>query len=201
MTAIKKRRKRRVTGVVRRSPSSKAPVRRRRRTGLSSGGSKKFDMTKSIQTSLGGALGGAIYTAPKFFVKTGLMANIGIGIVASMALNYFNMPSASAGAMGALVSDIGRTQFATSLKDDFEDAQYVDPSTLSDTGLCDESGNSVVMDDEGVVYTLNDEGDYQAIGMSNEFNLSDENVNQQSVSMLPLNDAYSLQGNSPYDLM
>jgi hypothetical protein len=149
---------------------------------------------------MGGALGGAVYTAPKFFVKMPLVAKIAVGLGASIGFSFLGMPSAGAGASGAMIADLASTTFATQLKDEMlEDVEYVDADTLSDTGMCDENGEAIVMDDEGVCYAMNDDGEYEAVGMANDFSLQDPNVNMQSTSMLPLQDAYSLQ--NPYDLM
>jgi len=106
-----------------------------------------------------------------------------------MAAAMMKFPSVGAGAAGAAMLDLAKGKLAMVLKDDMEDAEYVDSDTLSDTGFCDENGNGVVMDDDGVVYALQDNGDYQAIGMAEDvFNLQDTLAENE----FPMSDAYSL---------
>ena len=199
--ATRKRRRRRSTASTRpavrrrrRSPMSAAPKRRRRRLG-DSGGSMTKRLTNGLKTTGGGALGGALYTAPQFAFAMPWWGKLLYGGAVAIAAGAAGAPSVGAGSAGAAVFDLAKNKFALALKDDMQDAEYVDSDTLSDTGFCDENGNEVVMDDDGVAYQLNDDGDYQAIGMADDlFALNDgyrgDDMNQ--LSMVPVADAYSL---------
>jgi len=187
-TIGKKRKKRAVTTLrsKRRNPVAKKTVRRRKRTlgaGMSGGG-----LMSNVKNNLGGAIGGALFTAPSFFMKLPLWGKLAYGIGGAMILGVMKYDHIGAGVTGALVNDIARTSFPTMLADNLEDAEFVDPSTLSDTGLEDGNGNAVVMDDEGIVYALNDSGDYQAIGTTSDL----EAMQETSLPSFPLSDVYAL---------
>lgn len=193
-TKTKKRRRRRSPSTLsahapkrrRRRPLSAAPRRRRRRSMGDSGKSKK-NLKGSMMNTLGGVGGGILYNSHRFLFTTGPIVKGVIGLGGGMALSYFGAPALGAGAAGAMTTDVMNSLFGGSLKDDIE---YVDPSTLSDSGLMDDEGNAVAVDDSGNLYALNDEGNYEFIG--DAYSLA-ENSDMQNVSMLPLYD-----GADPY---
>lgn len=197
MATAKKRttKKRRTT----RAPQRARSTTRRRRTtsrgkkkALSSGGARTGPMTwgKAFGVAGGGAVGGALYTAPQFFLKLPLWGKGLYALGASVAAAKFKAPSVGAGMAGAFVQDLAKTLFSTSLKD-LDNANYVDASTLSDSGYLDEDGNQVLCDNSGNMFALADDGEYVPVG-----NMADMDI--QTTSMLPLQDAYSLQ--DPYSL-
>lgn len=200
-TMTTKRRRRRPTHhavSARRRP----PVRRRRKSHLGAGAptsNKKVTLMGAMMNSGAGALGGAIYTVPKFVFKMPIWAKGLWAVGASVGLGMMKFKSAGAGISGAFASDLANSLFATSLKDDnLNDTQYVDPATLSDTGFEDaDSGNAIMSDSSGNVYALNDSGEYQQIGTMQDLqdDSMSEDSNLQSVSMVPLQDPYSLNDN------
>jgi hypothetical protein len=133
-----------------------------------------------------GALGGGLLLLTRMFTMPA-WARYSIGFGGSVGLNYFRMPSVAAGLAGATMYSLGENTFGTMLHDDgMEDAEYVDPNTLSDTGYTDNSGNPIVQDPDQVMYALSDDGTLTAVG---------DGQGLPGVSMLPLQDAYALSNN------
>jgi len=186
-TTGKKRKKRATTTLRarRRNPVAKKTVRRRKRplgAGLTGG------LMGNVKNNLGGAIGGALFTAPSFFIKLPLWGKLVYGIGGAMVLGMMKYDHIGAGVSGAMVNDLARSTFPTMLNDNLEDAEYVDPATLSDTGLEDSNGNAVVVDDEGTVYSLNEAGEYQAIGDSSDL----EAMQETTLPSFPISDVYAL---------
>jgi len=190
-TTRKKRRTKR-----RRSLSAAGPraivrrfSRRRRKKGFLGDSGR---IMPAIKTNFSGAIGGALMVGVDMlpFKK---WIKLSIGAAGSIAASVFNAPHIGSGMAGALAYSSVRTMFPTLLSDDLEDAQYVDPATLSDSGYIDDNGNAIVQDNSGVMYQLQDNGDLNAIG--DAYSLNDS---MQSVSMLPLSDPYSL--NDRFDI-
>jgi hypothetical protein len=177
---------------------SAAPRRRRRRKRgfLSAGGNS--GLMANVKHNFQGALGGAAFTATRL-IQMPLWMRLLLGAGGSMGLSMAGLPFIGAGLMGATTYHAGQTLLpATLLNDDgedLEDADFVDADTLEDSGYTDEQGNAIVMDDDGIMYTLNDDGDLEAIGDAYSLN---EDSDMQTVSMIPMQDQYSL--NSPYSL-
>jgi len=194
-TPRKRRRRRKSTSLSASSlrKRSRKTGRRRRSTrkGFLSAGAK-MGLKPAATTAFWGATGGAVYTVPKFFFQIPWWGKLLYGVPLSVGLSMSGRPNMGAGAAGALVGDMAQLAFGLS-DGDMQNAQWVDPDTLSDTGLEDEYGNAVSVDDDGVLYALNDEGEYEAIG--DAFSLN-EGSNLQSVSMLPLSDIYALNDGS-----
>jgi len=188
----KKRRTTRAPQRARSTTRRKRTTTRRKKKALSSGGGGNSRVTwaKALSVSGGGAVGGALYTAPQFFVKLPWWGKGLYAIAASVTAAKFKAPSIGAGMSGAFVQDMAKTLFSTSLKD-LDNANYVDASTLSDSGYLDEDGNQVLCDNDGTMFALADDGEYVPVG-----NMADMDI--QTTSMLPLQDAYSLQ--DPYSL-
>jgi hypothetical protein len=192
-TTRRKRRKRtsRTRSAISRPRSlSAAPRRRRRKRGfLSSGGS---GLMASVKHNAMGALGGAAFTATRLIAMP-LWMRLLLGAGGSMGLSMAGAPFIAAGLMGATTYHAGQTLLPSALLnddgEDLEDADYVDADTLEDSGYTDEEGNQIVMDEDGIMYALNDNGDLEAIGDAYALN---ENSNMQSVSMVPLQDPYAL---------
>lgn len=176
----KPRRKRRTTTTTRSTLSSKPRVRRRRRRKglLSSNGT----MTVTAKHTGAGAVGGGLFLATRMFNMPLWVRGL-IGYGGSVALAMMNSPFVGAGMAGATTYFLGQTLLpSTLLKDDLEETDYVDSDTLEDTGYIDEYGNSIVMDDDQVMYALNDDDELEAIG--DAYDLAD----MQNVSMIPLQD-------------
>lgn len=204
MAHTKKRKRRRRHTTALSAPSRRRTHRRRttRRRGLSAPGSssKKMDIVGSGFNTIKGALGGGLYLAPQAAFKIPTWGKLLYGLVGGATLHLMKAPNVGSGFAGAMTYDVGKSMLGTVLKDgEFTDVEYVDPSTLSDTGLQDENGNAVVMDDDGIVYALQDDGVYEAIGtqedLEDAYSLQD---NMQSVSMTPLSDPYSLSNQGNY---
>lgn len=196
------------TSAVARPRSTRRRSSPRRKKALSSGGStqKKLTIMKTISNMGGGIVGGGVYVAPKFLWKFPLWGKILYGVGAASMANVFKSPNVGSGIMGATMLDVAQSLASVGLKDEgLEDVEYVDPSTLSETGFEDEAGNKIVMDDDGVVYALNGNGEYQAIGNRNDLPMDDDDdegmgEDLQTVSMLPLQDIYALSGGNNYSL-
>ena len=199
MSTVAKKRKKRVVRKRSTSLRASAPKRtvRRRKKVLSAGGG--INLMLAGKQTLGGAVGGAIFTAPSLFMALPLWGKIVYGLGASMVANVMKFDHVGAGVSGAMINDIARTQFPTMLMDDgdLQDAQFVDANTLSDTGFIDDNGQAVVMDDDGLIYALNEGGDYQAIGTSEDLK---EGTDMNAVTMTPLMDVYALSSTNPYNL-
>lgn len=191
-TTTKKRRTTRAPQRARSTTRRRRTTSRRKKKALSSGGGGGARMTwgKALSVTGGGAVGGALYTAPQFFLKLPLWGKGLYALGASVTAAKFKAPSVGAGMAGAFVQDLAKTLFSTSLKD-LDNANYVDASTLSDSGYLDEDGNQVLCDNSGNMFALADDGEYVPVG-----NMADMDI--QTTSMLPLQDAYSLQ--DPYSL-
>jgi len=190
----KRKRKRRSTSV--RRALSAAPKRRRRKRGfLSSGGNTGLMM--SAKNNLVGAAGGSLFLATRL-IKLPLMARAGLGYLGSMALSmYAKAPFLAAGLAGATTYELAGNllQPLGFLNDgDLEDVEYVDPNTLSDTGMEDGEGNQIVMDDNGNAYALQSNGELEEVG--DAYALQDANT-MGGISMYNLADnPYALS--SPY---
>jgi hypothetical protein len=192
-TTGKKRKKRAVkrSTTLRSAPQRKAVTRRKRKRGLSANG--QGGLMVAGKNAIGGAVGGALFTLPSLFMKLPLWGKIVYGLTGAVVLSVMKFDHVGAGLSGAMVNDIARSQFPTMLNDGMEDTEFVNPNTLSETGMEDGNGNSIVADGEGVVYALNDNGDYQAIGTKEQlFQLQDDAVPMVNRGMIPLNDVYSL---------
>lgn len=184
MATTRKRRKKRTTTIRRAAPIQRR--RRRKKKGLMDGNS---GIWMSLKKNGAGALGGGLLLLTRFFAMP-LWARTGIGYAGGIGISMAGAPFVGAGLSGATTFNLGQNLFGNFLNDDLEDTEYVDPDTLSDTGMVDDNGDPIVMDDDNVMYALNDGGELQAIGDAN---------NLQNVSMVPLQDAYSLNA-GPYDL-
>jgi hypothetical protein len=143
-------------------------------------------------------LGGAAYGIGSSFIPTSnpwIKAGLGAGL--AFTLGMVNLPFLAAGAAGATGADLAKSLVSNLLHDgEMNDVEYVDPATLSDSGMMDENGNPIVMDADGMCYMQDGENSFQAIG--DAYSLS-EGMDIQSVSMIPLQDEYSLSAN-PYNL-
>jgi hypothetical protein len=183
-----KRKRRRSRSVTR--PAS-APKRRRKRRGLlSASGGTGFMM--SIKKNGVGALGGLVPVATNF-IPVGKIPKIAINYLLSIPASMYVSPFVGAGIAGAATYQLATTLFpAVALNDgEMEDTEFVDPNTLSDTGMCDEGGNPIVSDEVGDAYALQDDG--ELVPMGNAYALQ-EGTDMRSVSMLPLQDnPYALQ--------
>jgi len=158
----------------------------------SGGGTSKVTWGKALNTTIGGAAGGGIYIAPQFMFKLPWWGKALYAVGTSVVAAKMKYPSVGAGIAGAYVQDMAKTMLSTALKD-LDDTDYVDASTLSDSGYLDEDGNAVMMDDDGNMYALSDNGSYALAGNMQEL---EQGSNIQDVSMIPLQDPYS----SPYSL-
>jgi hypothetical protein len=146
----------------------------------------------AIKTNAAGALGGvSVLLIEK--LPTNKWIKLGLAVAASIGATMWNKPNIGSGIAGATAYSAAKEIFPSFLSDNLEDTQYVDPSTLSDSGFVDENGNAVVQDGDGVMYALNDSGELVAVG--DAYALSE---GMTDVSMVPLQDAYAL--NDPYAL-
>jgi hypothetical protein len=198
-----KKRKRKSTAPRSRSARPRSTRRRttrarsRKRTRALSaggGGGGKVGLMKAGQNTLAAGIGAALYTGPQMLIKLPLWAKALIGTGIGVGGHMMKFPNIASGAVGAMTFDLLQQVLGAMLNDDMMDTEYVDPSLLSDTGYCDRRGNSVVMDDDGIVYALNDDGDYEATGGIEDLQKMYGASALQSVSMLPLQD------NSPFAL-
>jgi hypothetical protein len=155
---------------------------------------------KAVKNMGGGAVGGMMYTAPQFMFKMPWYAKLGWTLVGAVGMNYAKCPNVASGQVGAFTFDMIKTLAGSMLKDDMDDAEYVDADTLSDSAFVDQKGNAILQDDQGNLYALNDAGELECMG--DAFSLQDYDDSMQSVSMLPLsnNDPYALAGNNPFQL-
>lgn len=183
--AKKKRRK----STARRSPSVRrsAPTRRktRRKKGLL-GASMNEVITHAKGNGLG-AVGGALYAIPTTFMKPSLLGRAAIGIGGAFILSFFGSPFMGAGMSGACGHDLTVQLLSkTGLHDgELEDVEYVDPSTLQDSGYMDEDGNTLPMDEDGIIYSLNDAGEYEAVGDAYSLQDAYDLQDVANVQMLP----------------
>jgi hypothetical protein len=192
--ATKRKRRRRPGTSVRRALSATARKsgtrRRRRKRGLSAALSMSNIITHAKHNSAG-AVGGGLFTATRM-VSMPMWIRVLVGYGGSMALSMMNAPFVGAGLAGATTSHLAERLLPIGMLNDgeeLEDTEYVDPSTLSDTGMCDDNGNDILMDNDGIAYALNDSGELEAIGEGSDI---------QGVSMIPLSDPYAL--NDAYQL-
>jgi hypothetical protein len=189
----KRRAKRRHTSL---ATHHRKPVhRRRRRRGLlhDSGGSL---MTK-IKNSSAGAIGGIALNGIEMLPLKPWMKIVAGFAGSILASSFLNAPNVGSGLSGATAYMASKTLFP-SLLHDMAGANYVDPSTLCDSGYVDSQGNAIVQDTDGVMYQLNDMGDLQAVGdiyslndahgLSSPYQLND---GMRSVSMVPFQDPYN----------
>lgn len=190
--ATKKRRRRRRTTSLSSAPRRRSTRRRRRSTGLSSGAPRKANIQGSIMAAAAGGLGGVTYLAPKAVLKNmPLWQKVLWGVGGSVALNVLKYPNVAAGHAGAMVADVAKSMFPTMLNDDddLQDAEWVDPNTLSDSGSVDQYGNPVLIGDNGTAYALNENNELEVLNdaydLQDPYELQDD---MQSVSMLPLYD-------------
>lgn len=193
MATTRKKRRRKSPVSRTRTRLSAAPVRRRRRKkGLFSSGGNTGLMA-AVKHNGAGAIGGALFAGTRL-IHMPLWMRLAAGAGGCIGLSMAGMPFVAAGLAGATSYHAAQTLLpATLLNDDgedLEDADYVDSDTLEDIGYVDEEGNPIVMDDDNVMYALSDDG-LEAIGYGTDI---------QSVSMIPLQDAYSLNAGNPYDL-
>jgi hypothetical protein len=201
MAAPKRKRRRRTSSTtkLRRSLSARsaAPRRRRRRRGLSDG-MTKGNLVKSLKSNGGAALGGLGYLGLSFipvgkywYVRNILGGGIAIGTA------WMGAPNIASGMTGANAYDLGRkillkmnVALNDDMGDDLEDTEYVDPATLQDTGMEDQEGNPVVMDDDNILYALSDGNELTAIG---------DAQNMPGAGMILQDNPYALSDN-PYSL-
>lgn len=190
--AKKKRTRRRKSSSVRRalsSPKRKTTRRRRKKGLLSSAGLSMTGITNAVKHNGVGALGGALFLMTRAVPMPNYLRPI-VGFGGSILLSTMaKSPMMAAGMAGATAYYLGDKiipKFMPNLlNDDFEDGDWVDADTLSDTGYVDANGNAIMQDGDGVYYQLNDAGELEASGM-------------QGTTMAMLDDPYDLSG--PYDL-
>lgn len=189
--ATKRRRKRRSTGI--RSVSTKVRRRRRRSGMLSSNGG----LMTSVKNNGAGAIGGALFVGTRlismpFYVRTAV--GYAGAVAASLVLK---MPFVGAGLAGATTANLLQNLLPATMlhDDDLQDTNYVDPNTLSDTGMDDENGNPIVMDEDGTAYALAENGEMSEVDMGDASDM-------QAMSMVPLydNNPFALSQNNPYAL-
>lgn len=193
MATRKRRRKstrRRSTAV--RSLSTK-PRRRRRRGMLSSSGS----LMTSAKGAGAGAIGGAAFVATRL-IPMPLYVRTAVGYVGALgAAMFLKMPFVGAGLAGATTANLLQNLLPATMlhDDDLQETNYVDPNTLSDTGMDDENGDPIVMDENGNAFALAEDGTMNDVDMG-------EGNNMQNVSMVPLfdNNPYALAEQNPYAL-
>lgn len=174
----------------------KAAPRRRRRLGDSGG---TTSIMGAIKNGVKGGIGGALHEAPRFVTKLSMPMQIGWDILGTIALAKFaKQPSMSAGFAGAAAAKHMESMFSKAMHDNLEDYDYVDPSTLSDSGFDDEFGDPIVMDDDGNLYALSEDGEgYEEMGHMDDF----DGANVEDASMLNLQSggsAYALQEENEY---
>lgn len=201
INSMAKRKVKKKTGsAIRRTMTRKAAPKKRRvkKKGLFDSGNKGGLMFALKHTGLGG-LGGASLLATRLIeLNKWVRVAIGFGTAGmlSMARNE-SIKTIGAGLAGATAYQLlGSLAPAGMLLNDgdFEDADYVDRDTLSETDLEDEYGNPVLMADNGNVYALNENNELEEIG--DVYSLQDELNDMQNQSMVPLYDNdYSLAAN------
>jgi hypothetical protein len=191
--ATKRKKRRRKSTSVRRTLSSKPAVRRRRRKrGMFDGSTGLMAMVKHNSM---GALGGALFLATRL-VSMNKWVRTAVGFGGAVGLSYFKAPFVGAGMAGATAYQLGESLLpAGLLHDDLEDAEYVDANTLSDSGMDDENGYPIMVSENGSAYALNDNNELEPL--DDDYSLQD---GMQSVSMVPLQDAYSLSSPNGYAL-
>jgi hypothetical protein len=159
------------------SRSVSVPRKRRKKRGFLSsvGGSSLMQCAKHNAM---GALGGSLLLATKF-IPVNKWLRTGIAYAGSIAVSKYVNPFMGAGLAGATTIKLLEGLFpAMALNDgEMEDAKYIDPDTLSDTGMDDDNGNPILADSMGNAYALNE---------NNELEEMEEGFNMKSVSMLPL---------------
>jgi hypothetical protein len=196
--SIKMATKKRTT--TRRRKRSTSPAKRRTNRRKKKSLNDKFTLMGSVKNNLAGAAGGGIYTGISMgasMMKAPQWIRILMGIGGAFGAAALNAPNVGAGIMGAVTHD-GLTLLAAKvLLNDMEDTEFVDADTLQETDMMDENGNTMMEDDDGVLYALNDDGDYEAVGDAYALQ---EAADLNSVSMLPLMDAYALQDGYMYAL-
>jgi len=157
------RRRTSTTAMSSRGTTRRRTTRRRKKGFLHDTGKTLMTIGKG---TLSGAAGGAAYGAVTAHFKPSVMVKTLGGVAIAMGFAYFGMPFMGAGLAGATGSDAAKeamTKFG--LADGMTDVEYVDADSLSDSGYDDENGNAIVMDDDGIMYRLADDGDgYEAIG-------------------------------------
>ncbi len=203
----KKRRKRTALSATRRRSSLPVTVstsvrrRRKKKSFLGATGSGAMEIAKKTGA---GTLGGAAYGVGSHFMRNANpWVRSGAGVALAIVTGMVGMPFAAAGVAGAASGELVKSLMGSMLLHDGEmaDVRYVDPGTLSDSGMQDDMGEPILMDGEGMCYQKDGERSYQAIG--DRFSLQ-EGSNMQSVSMLPLTEGmeaspYALSAN-PYNL-
>lgn len=184
--ANKKRKKTGTRRAVTRSRSTTVRSRstRRRKKGLL--GASMNELITNAKANGAAALGGGVYSFVELMKPSPIMRGI-VGIGGAMMLGFFGFPFVGAGVAGACGHDLTlQVMKKTGLADgELEDVMYVDPSTLQDSGYVDSYGNALPMDDDGIIYELNDGGEYVAVG--DAYSLQDGYTLQDtsSVQMLP----------------
>ena len=141
-----------------------------------------------------GGLGGLLFLGTRAIPidMPPLVRGIGLGFGGSVLLAMLTKSThMAAGMAGASVYYLGEKDIAPLapglLHDDFDlqdNAEWVDADTLEDSGYEDENGNSIVMDEDGIMYALNDRDELVAI--DDNFDLQDEVVDLQTLNMVPL---------------
>jgi hypothetical protein len=196
----KKRVRRRKTAL---SAHHKPVHRRRRKKSLLH---DRGGIMHSIKQNGAGALGGVLLLPIEMLpLKTPILKIIAGFAGSIIASSFLNSPNVGAGLAGATAYNASKVLFPTFLHD-MNPVNYVDPSTLCDSGYTDDKGNAIVQDNDGVLYQLNDSGDLVAVGdayqlndahgLSDIYSLNDSGM--RSVSMIPLQDPYSL--NDRFDI-
>lgn len=169
--------------------------RSRRKKGLfdASGSGMKTNALHAVAGLAGGSAYGVGVHLAKSHVKN-QWVKAGAGVALAMGLGMAGMPFVAAGAAGAAGSDLIQSIMQHGLNDgEMNDVEYVHPDTLSDSGMMNEMGEAIVMDDEGMCYSPDEDGTYHAIG--DVYSLQDA-TDIQGVSMVPL----QAQGRNPYNL-
>ncbi|MDW8347129.1 MAG: hypothetical protein RML94_09255 [Bacteroidia bacterium] len=122
------------------------------------------------------------------FVRSGVL--FGAGYVMPERRKDFVLLAMTAATEGILdTSIVGNVKKMLGLSDDIsqtsapQQVEYVNLDELQDSGYVDDNGNQCLMDREGRLYALADDGVYDEIG--DVYSLSDD---MRSVSMLPLQD-------------
>lgn len=202
MTVRKKRRRKKSTALSthrRRAVHPATTRRRKRKTGMMSDSGSAPNLKQMGFRGTMAFLAGAAYGGGTSYFKIGNpWAKAGIGVVGFMGLTHLKMRDLGAGLLGAMGADVVKPLLSKMLNDgDMHDIQYVDPATLSDSGMCDNHGNPIIVDKQGICYSQDHEGTLHEMG--DVYSLSDPTSNMQSVSMLPLQEEYNLSAN-PYNL-
>jgi hypothetical protein len=179
--------------------SSRSPIRRRKRKTLL-GASTSELKANAVNNGIAFA-GGAAYGIGIDMIKVqNPWAKAGIGAGAALGFGFLGMRNVSAGVAGAAGSDLGRAMFSKiGLNDGMENVEYVDPHTLSDSGLEDEHGNAIIKDRRGICYQQGSDGALHEMGDIYSLSASaGQDMHNNALINLD-DDDYSLSSN-PYNL-